>query len=617
MKRIGIVLGIAVIVAIPWIWSEAYSLKLLTLLGIYILLATGMNIVWGLAGQISLGQNGLYAIGAYASGFLTAKLALPVLLAVPAAMLLGGLAACVIAMPALRVKGFYLAMISLGFGILVQTFAKEWASVTGGVQGLENIPSPTLHTLQVGGWQVTLTAYYYATFLLAGIGLILANNLIRSYWGRAMAAVRENEIAAAAQGVFVGKVKVAAFVIGGMYTALAGALYAHQIAYVSPEAFDVDMAVLILIMPLVGGLGTLWGPAVGAVIFLALPELLRGLWQYNLLIYGIILTASFTLFPQGVIGRLRRRGQTRPAQAITLPKAEVVSMRRSVQSGPPSLIASGIGVRFGGLSALDEVNLELHPGRIHALIGPNGSGKSTLVNVLSRIYTGYRGTIQINGASVDGFRADQAARAGLARTFQNLRLFTDLSAFDNAIIGAHPKFNASIVACMVGTPRAHQEEARERATIVALLDTFHLSERGTMPAGALSYGDQKMLELARAMAKRPALLLLDEPAAGLSGVEIDMLRRAVSAAAADGVAVLVIEHNMDFVMGIADEITVLDAGRKISQGLPAAVRGDKRVIEAYLGSTIEDVSGESPPALRTAERAIDAPVGSTMGDGHA
>jgi branched-chain amino acid transport system permease protein len=585
MKRIGIALGVAAVVAIPWIWSEAYSLKLLTLLGIYVLLATGMNIVWGLAGQISLGQNGLYAIGAYASGVLTAKLSVPVLLAVPAAMLLGGLAACVIAMPALRVKGFYLAMISLGFGLLVQTLAKEWAGVTGGVQGLENIPSPTLHTLQVGGWHVSLMAYYYATFLLAGLGMLVASNLIRSYWGRSMAAVRESEIAAAAQGIFVGKVKVAAFVIGGMYTALAGALYAHQIAYVSPEAFDVDMAVLILIMPLVGGLGTLWGPAVGAVVFLALPELLRGLWQYNLLIYGIILTASFTLFPQGVIGRLRRRGQTRSAQAITSPRAEVVA-QPPVHSGQPSLIASGIGVRFGGLAALDEVNLELHPGRIHALIGPNGSGKSTLVNVLSRIYIGYQGTIRINGVSVDGFRPDQAARAGLARTFQNLRLFTDLSAFDNVLIGAHPKFHASILGCMAGTRRARQEEVRERETLVALLDTFHLSERAAMSAGALSYGDQKMLELARAMAKRPRLLLLDEPAAGLSAVEIDMLRRAICAAAADGVAVLVIEHNMDFVMGIADEITVLDAGRKISQGLPSAVRADERVIEAYLGSAV-------------------------------
>lgn len=584
MKRIAIALAFAVVIAVPWIWNEAYSLKLLTLLAIYILLATGMNILWGLAGQISLGQNGLYAIGAYTSGVLTAKLSLPVLLAVPAATLLGGVAACVIAMPALRVKGFYLAMISLGFGILVQIFAKEWMSVTGGVQGLENIPSPTLHTLQVGGWRVGLTAYYYVTFLLAGLGLLIANNLMRSYWGRAMAAVRESEIAAAAQGIFVGKVKVVAFVIAGMYTALAGSLYAHQIAYISPEAFDVDMAVLILIMPLVGGLGTLWGPVVGAVIFLALPEVLRGLWQYNLLIYGIVLTASFALFPQGVIGRLRRRSSAKPVEAIASPKAKLASTQLPTNSGEPSLSASGIGVRFGGLAALDGVDLELHSGRIHALIGPNGSGKSTLVNVLSRIYTKYQGTIRINGASVDGFRADHAARAGLARTFQNLRLFTDLSAFDNTLIGAHPKFGASIVACMAGTPTARQEEARERETVVALLDTFHLAERGSMSAGALSYGDQKMLELARAMAKRPRLLLLDEPAAGLSSAEMVVLRRAVCAAAADGVAVLVIEHNMDFVMGIADEITVLDAGRTISRGTPSVVRSDERVIEAYLGS---------------------------------
>ena len=600
MKRIAFAFGVAAVIAFPWIWSEAHSLKLVTLLGIYILLATGMNIIWGLAGQISLGQNGLYAIGAYASGALTAKLSLPVLLAVPAATLLGGLAACVIAMPALRVKGFYLAMISLGFGILVQTLAKEWSSVTGGVQGLENIPSPTLRTLQVGGWKAGLTAYYYITFLLAGLGLFLARNLMRSYWGRAMAAVRESEIAAAAQGIFVGKVKVAAFVIAGMYTALAGSLYAHQIAYVSPEAFDVDMAVLIMIMPLVGGLGTLWGPVVGAIVFLALPELLRGLWEYNLLIYGIILTASFTLFPQGVVGRLRRRNVAKPAPAAPAPRAPLAPTQPASDSSEPSLSASGIGVRFGGLAALDGVDLALHPGRIHALIGPNGSGKSTLVNVLSRIYTKYQGTISINGAPVDGFRADHAARAGLARTFQNLRLFTDLSAFDNALIGAHPRFGASIVACMAGTPGARREEANERAAVATLLDTFHLGERGPMSAGALSYGDQKMLELARAMAKRPRLLLLDEPAAGLSAVEIDMLRRAVCAAAADGVAVLVIEHNMDFVMGIADEITVLDAGRTISKGSPAAVRSDERVIEAYLGS-----AAEVEEAVRSDERVIE------------
>lgn len=582
--RLGIALAVAAVIVAPWLGGGPYALKLLTLLAIYILLATGMNIVWGVAGQISLGQNGLYAVGAYASGVLTAKLSVPALVAAPIATILGGVAACIIALPALRVRGFYLAMVSLGFGMLVQTLANEWSSVTGGVQGLENIPSPTLRTLDVAGWPVSFTAYYYAAFVLAGLGLVAARNLMDSYWGRAMAAVRESEIAAAVQGVFVGKIKVFAFVIGGMYAALAGSLYAHMMAYVSPEAFSIDMAVLIMIMPLVGGLGTLWGPVAGAVIFLALPELLQGLWQYNLLIYGLVLVASFTLFPQGVVGGLRRWAPAKRT-ALAPPAAPAPPLAAATAAKAPTLVASQIEMRFGGLTALADVDLELKPGSIHAVIGPNGSGKSTLINVLTRIYGQSQGTIKFDGASLDGMRPDQTAKAGIARTFQNLRLFADLSAFDNVLIGAHPRFRASLVSCLLRTASARAEEAREQQAVTALLAEFNLLAQGLLRAGSLSYGDQKLVELARALAKRPPLLMLDEPAAGLSASEIAMLRRTMRALADAGAAVLVIEHNMDFVMGVADEITVLDQGRKISEGTPRAVQGDKRVIEAYLGAS--------------------------------
>lgn len=581
--RIAITLAVAAVLVAPWLGGGPYMLKLLTLLAIYILLATGMNIVWGVAGQISLGQNGLYAVGAYASGVLTAKLSAPVLVALPAATILGGIAACIIALPALRVRGFYLAMVSLGFGMLVVTLANEWSSVTGGVQGLENIPSPTLRTLNVAGWPVSFTTYYYAAFVFAGLGLVAARNLMDSYWGRAMTAVRESEIAAAVQGVFVGKIKVFAFVIGGMYAALAGALYAHMMAYISPEAFGIDMAVLIMIMPLVGGLGTLWGPVAGAVIFLALPELLQGLWQYNLLIYGLVLVASFTLFPQGVVGGMRRFMPAKPA-ALTQIAAPARPSRAAAPVKSAALVASQIEMRFGGLTALAGVDLALKPGLIHAVIGPNGSGKSTLVNVLTRIYMQPQGTIKFDGASIDGMRPDQAARAGMARTFQNLRLFTELSAFDNVLIGAHPRFHASLLACLLRTPSARIEEAREQQAVTALLADFNLLAQGPLRAGSLSYGDQKLVELARAIAKRPPLLMLDEPAAGLSASEIEMLRRTIRSLADAGAAVLVIEHNMDFVMRIADEITVLDQGRKISEGTPRAVQSDQRVIEAYLGA---------------------------------
>lgn len=584
--RLGIALAAAAVVVAPWLGGNPYTLKLLTLLAIYILLATGMNIIWGLAGQISLGQNGLYAVGAYASGVLTAKLSVPALMAIPIATILGGVAACVIALPALRVRGFYLAMVSLGFGMLVQTLANEWSSVTGGVQGLEEIPSPTLHTLDFAGLPVSFTNYYYVAFALAGLGLVVARNLIGSYWGRAMSAVRESEIAAAAQGVFVGKIKVAAFVIGGMYTALAGALYAHMMAYVSPEAFGIDMAVLIMIMPLVGGLGTLWGPVAGAMIFLALPELLQGLWQYNLLIYGVVLVASFTLFPQGVVGGLTRWVRAKPTASRNAALGVAPTSEPVMPVMPPkaaALVASGIEMHFGGLAALDGVDLTLQPGRVHAVIGPNGSGKSTLINVLTRIYAQSEGTIKFNGAAIDRLRPDQAAQAGIARTFQNLRLFVDLSASDNVLIGAHPRFRSSLLACIARTCSARREEAREQQAVSTLLAQFNLSAEAPLRAGSLSYGSQKLVELARAIAKNPALLMLDEPAAGLSAVEIDMLRQSVRALADAGAAVLLIEHNMDFVMGVADEITVLDQGRKISEGSPRAVQDDRRVIEAYLG----------------------------------
>jgi ABC-type branched-subunit amino acid transport system ATPase component/ABC-type branched-subunit amino acid transport system permease subunit len=550
-----------------------------------VLLATGMNIVWGVAGQISLGQSGLYAIGAYTSGILAVKLSMPLPVAIIAAMVVGGLAALVVSMPALRVRGFYLGMVTLGFGMLVQTLMTEWASLTGGVQGLENIPSPTLRTLTIAGWQIRLTAYYYIAAACAVLGVLVARNLMHSYWGRAMAAVRESEIAASAQGVFVGKTKVAAFAVAGVYTALAGALYAHLTAYVSPEVFGVDTAVLIMIMPLVGGLGTLAGPVVGAGVFLALPELLQNLWQYNLLIYGLILVASFTLFPQGIVGTVRRWRRASPdvtaASAITA--KPVIATATSGETVP--LRASRIGMEFGGLTALADVDLELHSGRVQALIGPNGSGKSTFVNVLTRVYQPTSGTVAVAGRSVDGLRPDQVARAGLARTFQNLRLFGDLTVMDNVLIGAHPQFRSPLWTCLLSAPGSRREEARERGRAGALLRQFCSPQQVTARAADLPYGSQKLIELARAVAKAPRVLLLDEPAAGLSAEEIEILRRVIRDCAGSGAAVLVIEHNMDFVMSMSDTITVLDQGQKICEGAPRVVQADARVIEAYLGTT--------------------------------
>ena len=585
MRRLVPLAAVAVALGAPWVWTSPYSLKLFTLFSLYVLLATGMNIVWGVAGQISLGQSALYAIGAYTSGLLVVKLGVPVPLAVLAAMVMGGVAALVVSIPALRVRGFYLGMVTLGFGMLVQTLMMEWSSLTGGVQGLENIPSPTLRSLTVAGWPVRLTAYYYVSAALAALGIVVARNLMRSYWGRAMAAVRESEIAAAAQGVFVGKTKVAAFGVAGVYTALAGALYAHLTAYVSPEVFGVDTAVLIMIMPLVGGLGTLAGPVVGAAVFLALPELLQGLWQYNLLIYGLILVASFTLFPQGIVGSLRRwrRDALRPVDVAGGPRGAPVFAPRANGAAPP-LVASGVSMHFGGLMALVGVDLELRPGRIQALIGPNGSGKSTLVNVLTRVYQPSSGTVTLAGDNVAGLRTDQVARAGLARTFQNLRLFGELSVMDNVLIGAHPRFCVPLWACLLATPAAGAEEARERAGAAALLTQFCRPEQIGACASDLPYGSQKLIELARAVAKSPRVLLLDEPAAGLSVEEIEVLRGVIRDCAASGVAVLVIEHNMDFVMAMSDTITVLNQGRKICEGAPRIVQTDARVIEAYLGT---------------------------------
>ncbi len=585
MRRLVPLAAVAVALGAPWVWTSPYSLKLFTLFALYVLLATGMNIVWGVAGQISLGQSALYAIGAYTSGLLVVKLGVAVPLAVLAAMVMGGVAALVVSIPALRVRGFYLGMVTLGFGMLVQTLMTEWSSLTGGVQGLENIPSPTLRSLTVAGWPVRLTAYYYVSAALAALGIVVARNLMRSYWGRAMAAVRESEIAASAQGVFVGKTKVAAFGVAGVYTALAGALYAHLTAYVSPEVFGVDTAVLIMIMPLVGGLGTLAGPVLGAAVFLALPELLQVLWQYNLLIYGLILVASFTLFPQGIVGSLRRwrRDALRPADVAGGPPGAPAFAPRADGAARP-LVASGVGMHFGGLMALAGVDLELRPGRIQALIGPNGSGKSTLVNVLTRVYQPTSGTVTLAGDNVDRLRTDQVARAGLARTFQNLRLFGELSVMDNVLIGAHPRFWAPLWACLLATPAAGAEEVRERARAAALLTQFCRPEQIDARASDLPYGSQKLIELARAVAKSPRVLLLDEPAAGLSAEEIEVLRGVIRDCAASGVAVLVIEHNMDFVMAMSDTITVLNQGRKICEGKPRMVQTDARVIEAYLGT---------------------------------
>ena len=557
--------GAALAASVP---LSGYLLNILMQATTYAIAVVGLTVVLGLCGQINLAQAAFFGIGAYAVGLGTTALGLSFWLC-----LAGGLAAALVlggflGASTLRLGGHYLAMVTISFQQILTLVLVNWIPVTHGPDGVPNIARPVPFTdgqRYLAFCLVVLGAVAYAVWRMPDTRL-----------GRAMRAVRDNELAAGVVGVDVYRTKVLAFAIGALLAGLGGGLFAGGFAYVSPDQFTFAESIIFLTMALLGGVGSPVGAVIGTALLVLLPEWLRFLKEVPglyLAIYGVAVILIVVFMPAGIwgfatqqIGRVRRlpRG---PAAAgeLTLSQDEAVEA--------PALAVEGLSKHFGGLKAVDDIGFEVKRGGVHALIGPNGSGKTTTLNMLSGLYRPTAGRIRLDGRDITRLAPHERAAAGLGRTFQNIRLFRSMSALDNVVVGAERPGNHAV------GPRRAVLEARARAALAFV----GLEARADEPVAGFSYGHQRLIEIARALAGNPTLLLLDEPAAGLNGSEKLALTALLRRMGQKGLTILIIDHDMTLVRDVAQHITVLNFGRRIADGEAAGVLREPAVVAAYLG----------------------------------
>ena len=617
-----------------------YYIHLAETILIYIILLFGLDIVVGYIGQVSLGHAALFGIGAYTAGVLYLQLDLPFWLTLPASIFVSAIFGGILALPALKVIGPYLAMVTLAFGTIVQILINEMSFITAGPVGIK-IPKPTLNGIPMNEME-----YFWVVGAFMIISLIVVDRFLKSQMGRAFEALRDSPIACDCMGVSVYRFKVIAFIISAGFAGLAGCLYAYSEQYVSPNTYNNELAVLFLLAIIMGGRKSRLGAVIGAAIIVLLPKLLDDItlfryvasiiaslmvvggglalikqlttpkrlaipllgtlslaifsfWldsiaDWRLSIFGIMILLVVYYLQNGIVGfaksfyaALVGKTRTSPGELIIIDedsKVDFISAVSNEASGEDLLHVKEILMQFGGLKALNNVDITVKRQTIHGLIGPNGSGKSTMMNVLTGIYIPTAGGVTYAGNNIVGKTSSEIALAGIARTFQNVQLFSEMTALQNILVGLHHTFNSNLLDIALHLPRYLKEEKAARNRAMGLLKFVGLEKLANEEARNLPYGKQRLLEIARALALDPKLLLLDEPAAGLTAPDITELLQIIRKIRDHGITFILIEHHMDVVMSVCDIVSVLDFGQKIAEGKPAEIQSNEKVIHAYLGT---------------------------------
>ena len=551
------------------------------------LMALSLNLLLGYAGQISLGHAGLIGAGAFISGTVTSRWGLPM----PLGIVLAGVAAAgvalVIGVPALRLKGLYLAIATAVFGLTMQYSVFRSSAISGGSGGI------ALPRLIHGDTFLTDNVQYLVLCLVVLIAVWAVDvNITQTRVGRAFRTIRENEAVAQAFGIDVVRYKLLAFVVSGAMAGVAGALFGHAIGFVNNDTFSLNLSLQIVIIVIVGGIGSRVAVMLAAVAFVVLPLYIGGLQGWEYVIGAVVLMLTVSRHPGGIAELLARRRFAAPADddepsfpTFPAPLARGGVLRAA--KGADVLEVEDLTVRFGGLTAVDAANLHVPPGTVVGLIGPNGAGKTTLFNAVSGLVRPAAGTVRFRGREIQGLGVDARARLGIARSFQQVGLVKDLSVRENFLVAQHQLARYSDAEALLMLRRAARTEATFRQRADDALAHLDLADLGDMPVRTLSGGQQRLVEIACLLMTAPELVLLDEPSAGLSPAATEQLAQRVGELRdVHGRTVLLIEHNIPVVLETCDLVYVLDAGRIIAQGPPTAVVRNTAVIDAYFGRAV-------------------------------